>query len=117
MSSIKKDNTQQLAELERLEKEISELKKREQTEKEKKQQAPVGWGLTNRMSLKFRLIGIFAVFLAYLAFKSLSSLFLILTAFIVSIAIEAFVEFFQKKLKHRGLAIVIAYLICVIIIL
>jgi hypothetical protein len=83
LNSITSDNKKQLAELEKLEKQITELK-----EKEKGQSATAQFALTNRMSLKFRLIGLFAIFIAYFVFQSLSILFLILTAFIISIAIE-----------------------------
>lgn len=55
--------------------------------------------------------------IAYFIFKSLDIIFLILTAFIVSLAMEAIIDFFQKKLRHRGLAIILAYLWLVVLVL
>ena len=109
--SIKTDNKKQLAELERLEKQIEDLQASEL--KAKSDQAPV----TNRMMLKFRLIGIFAIFIAYVSYQSLNILYLILAAFIVSIAIEAIIEFLQKTLRHRGIAILLSYLFLVVLVL
>jgi lipopolysaccharide/colanic/teichoic acid biosynthesis glycosyltransferase len=115
LNSIKRDNKKQLAELERLEKlekQIAEFKKEEKT-----QPAPTQFGLTSRMSLKFRLIGLFTIFIAYFAYQSLSILFLILTAFIISIAIEGIIEFFQRRIGYRGIAILLAYALLIVIIL
>jgi predicted PurR-regulated permease PerM len=113
--SIKSDTTKQELELERLEKQIVELQEREK-EVEKTQSS---WGriLTNRTSLKFWLIGIVAMFLAYFIFKTIDILFLILTAFIVALAIEGVIEFFERKLRHRGIAIILAYLWVIILVL
>ncbi|MEI7563721.1 MAG: hypothetical protein WCJ39_09120 [bacterium] len=58
-----------------------------------------------------------AVFLAYFIFKTADILFLIFTAFIVSLAIESVIEFFQKSLRHRGIAIVLAYAGLIILVL
>jgi hypothetical protein len=69
--------------LEKLEQQIEELQKKE------KNAPPPGVFLTNRMSLKFWLIGIFAIFIAYIAYQSLEVIYLIIAAFIVSLAIEA----------------------------
>lgn len=115
LKSIKSDNTKQVLELERLEKQIVELQEREKAVE--KAQASWGWMLTNRTSLKFRLIGIVAMFLAYFIFKTIDILFLILTAFIVALAIEGVIEFFEKKLRHRGIAIILAYLWVIILVL
>jgi len=54
---------------------------------------------------------------AYFIFKAIDILFLILTAFIVALAIEAVIEFLQKKLRHRGIAIVLSYLGLIILVL
>ena len=108
LKSIKSDNRQQLAELEKLEQQIEELQK-----KEKQTPAPAVF-LTNRMSLKFWLIGIFAIFIAYIAYQSLEVIYLIIAAFIVSLAIEAIIDFFQHRLRHRGISIILAYALLLI---
>lgn len=115
LKSIKSDNTKQVLELERLEKQIVELQEKEKAV----EKAQTSWGriLTNRTSLKFWLIGIVAMFLAYFIFKTIDILFLILTAFIVALAIEGVIEFFERKLRHRGMAIVLAYLWVIILVL
>ena len=73
--------------------------------------------VTNRMMLKFWLIGLFAIFVAYISYQSLNILYLILAAFIVSLAIEAIIDFREKTLRHRGMAIILSYLLVVIFIL
>lgn len=118
LKSIKTDNKKQLVELERLEQQIEELQKAEK-ENEKNIKSWVAWwrGLTNRTSLKFWLIGLVVVMIAYFAFKSMDIIFLILTAFIVSLAVEAIIDFFQKKLRNRGIAIILTYLFLVLLVL
>lgn len=113
LKSIKTDNKKQLIELEKLEQQIEELQKAEK----EKQVTPSGWNLTNRTSLKFRLIGLVVFLIAYFVFKSLDILFLILTAFIVSLAMEAIVDFLSKKLRHRGISIIFSYLLLIILVL
>ena len=115
LKSIKSDNTKQVLELERLEKQIVELQEKEKAVE--KVQASGGRMLTNRTSLKFWLIGIIAMFLAYFIFKTIDILFLILTAFIVALAIEGMIEFFEKKLRNRWVAIILAYLGLIILVL
>ncbi len=108
--SIKSDNKKQLTELEKLEKEITQFK----TE-EKKQRYQ--FTFTNRTFLKFRIIGMIVIFLAYITFQSLNIIYLIFTAYIISLALEAIIDFFQRKLSHRGIAIVIAYFFLIILLL
>ncbi|UFX83380.1 AI-2E family transporter [Candidatus Absconditicoccus praedator] len=62
-----------------------------------------------RSILTFWLVGIFVVYLGYVLFDSLDLLYLVLAAFIISIAMEAVIDIFQKKLP-RILSIVLAYL-------
>jgi predicted PurR-regulated permease PerM len=100
-----------LAELEKLEQQIEDLQASEL--KAKTAQVLV----TNRMMLKFRLIGLFAIFIAYISYQSLNILYLILAAFIVSLAIEAIIDFWEKTLRHRGMAIILSYLLVVIFVL
>jgi len=109
--SIKSDNKKQLLELERLEKKIDELET-QKSEKDQNKILP-----SNRMFLKFWLIGLVVVFLAFLIFKSLNIIFLILTAYIVSLAVEGVIDFFQNKLSHRWIAIFLTYLLLVALVL
>lgn len=62
-----------------------------------------------RSILTFWLVWIFVVYLWYVLFDSLDLLYLVLAAFIISIAMEAVIDIFQKKLP-RILSIVLAYL-------
>ncbi len=110
--SLKSDNKKQLVELERLEKQIEELQTLE-----KQPQASAPFTLTSRMSLKFRGIGLFVIFLAYIIFQSLSIIYLVFTAYILSLAMEAIIDFFQKRVRNRGVAIFFAYLLFVIFVL
>jgi len=57
------------------------------------------------------------IFLAYITFQSLNIIYLIFTAYIISLALEAIIDFFQRKLSHRGIAIVIAYFLLIILLL
>jgi len=108
--SIKSDNKKQLTELEKLEKEITQFK----AEEKKQWYQPI---LTNRTFLKFWIIGMIVIFLAYITFQSLNIIYLIFTAYIISLALEAIIDFFQRKLSHRGIAIVIAYFLLIILLL
>lgn len=107
-NSFKKKNTQELSELKKLEKELENFKKNEK--KEPQLLVP-----TNRMFLKFRLIGMIVVFLAYISFKSLDVIYLIITAYIVSVSMEAIISFFQRRKISRWLSIFFAYLLFVIL--
>lgn len=117
LKSIKTDNKNQILELERLEKQIEELQKTEKENEAKLNSWSFAGGLTNRTSLRFWLIWLVVVLIAYFVFKSLDILFLILTAFIVSLAIEAIIDFLQRKLRHRGIAILLAYAFLVVLVL
>ena len=107
--SIKSDNRKQLLELEKLEKKLDEQQKQE-----KKQTTP--FVITNRMFAKFRVIGILVIFIGLLVYKSLTIIYLIFMAYIISLAMEAIIDFFQKKL-YREISIILAYLLIVIIFL
>jgi len=101
--SIKSDNRKELLELERLEKKIDEQ------QKEEKKQAQTNFVFTNRMFLKFRAFGILVVFFGLFVYQSLSIIYLIFMAYILSLAIEAIIMFIQKRVKYRGISIVLAY--------
>ena len=108
--SIKSDNRKQLLELEKLEKKLEEQQKQE------RKPAIVPFVFTNRMFVKFRIIGILVVFIGLFVYESLSIIYLIFMAYIISLAMEAVIDFFQKKL-YRGISIALAYLVIVVIFL
>lgn len=64
---------------------------------------------------KFRIIGALIVYASYLAFQSLSVIYLIAAAFIFSMVMDAPISFFAKRMQ-RGVAIFLAYFIMIIII-
>ncbi len=51
------------------------------------------------------------VYLSYLFYQSLDLLYLVLTAYIISIAMETIIEMFQNKIKSRWLSIFLSYII------
>ncbi len=109
--SIKSDNKKQLLELEKIEQMIDEQKK-EQKEEQKKIQAPIV--ITNRMFLKFWVIGILVVLLGFFVYQSLSIIYLICIAFILSIVMEAIIWLFYKRIHHRWISIALAYVLFVL---
>ena len=109
--SIKSDNRKELLELERLEKKLDE----QQKEEKKLIKAP--FVVTNRMFLKFWAFGILVLFFGLFVYKSLNIIYLIFMAYIVSLAIEAIIDFLQKRLQYRGISIFLAYLFVLIIVL
>lgn len=66
--------------------------------------------VSNPTIVKFWLIGAGIVFLAYIAFQSLEFLYLVLTAYILSIALEAIVMYLFNKWLSRGASIALTYL-------
>ena len=109
--SIKSDNKKELLELERLEKKLEEQKR------EEKKTTAVPFVLTNRAFMKFWVIGIIVIFIGLLVYKSLSIIYLIFMAYIISLAMEAIIDFVQAKIKYRELAIVLAYMVFIIVFL
>lgn len=57
------------------------------------------------------------VFLGFVFFKSLNVIYLILSAYIISIAMEAVIDMFQRTKLSRWLSIAIAYLLLIIFLL
>jgi len=106
--SIKSDNRKELLELEKLEKKLEEQQKAE------KKQISAPFVVTNRMMVKFWAIGILVIFMGMLIYTSVSIIYLIFMAYIISLAVEAIIDFLQKKLRHRGVAIILAYLLIII---
>ncbi len=107
LNSIKTDNRKDLLDLERLEKKIDEQQKQE-----KKSRVP--FAITNRMFVKFWAFGVLIIFIWLFIYQSASILYLIFMAYVLSLAMEAIIDFFQKKLVYRGISIAISYLLIII---
>ena len=107
--SLKTDNKKQLIELEKLEKRIEEMQWREKKSG--------GIVLDQRSFFKFWITGVLILFLAYIAFQSLEVIYLILAAYILSLAVEAIIDFFEKRMHSRAFSIVLAYLFVIILII
>lgn len=70
----------------------------------------------NKRIRTFRLSGVAIVYLGYLIFNSLDLIYLILTAFILAMATESLILFFQKRMA-RGRAMTLAYLALILFVL
>lgn len=110
LQSIKSDSKKQFLELQKIEKQLEAQK-----QQEKKTAAPLM--LTNRMFVKFWIIGVVVIFLGLFVYKSLSIIYLIFMAYIISLAMEAIIDFLQQKLRYRSISIFLGYLFIVIVIL
>jgi len=110
IKSLSKEDQQELAELKRLEDEIKDLQ-----DAQKKQKKEVR--ITNRDMIKFWFIAMVMVFLGYILYSSLDILYLIIAAYIVSIAIEAIIMMFEKYHVSRSISITISYILLVIFLL
>jgi hypothetical protein len=110
IKTLSKEDQQELAELKRLEDEIKDLQ-----ESQKKQKKEVR--ITNRDMIKFWFLGMVIAFLGYVLFSSLDILYLILAAYIVSIAIEAIIMMFEKYHLSRAMAITVSYILLIIFLL
>ncbi|MEI6426064.1 MAG: AI-2E family transporter [Candidatus Absconditabacteria bacterium] len=110
IKTLSKEDQKELAELQRLEDEVKELQ-----EVQKKQKKEVR--ITNRDMIKFWFFAMIMAFLGYVLFSSLDILYLILAAYIVSIAIEAVIVLFEHYHLSRSMSILISYLLLVIFLL
>lgn len=110
LTSLSPTDKKQLDEIKKLEKQIQSLQ--EEEKKDRKEMM-----ITNRHFIKFWFIGMLLVFLWYILFKSLDVLYLILTAYIVSIAMEAVVDMFQRIKFKRWVAIAVAYILLILFLL
>ena len=72
---------------------------------------------TTKLILKFWLIWLAIVILWYMMYISLSYIYMVIAAFIISLALEWFVVFRQRLTKSRGLWILITYLIATFFVL
>ena len=74
------------------------------------------WWTTSKM-IKFWLIWLLMVLLWYFWYSVLNIIFLIISAYIVSIIVESLVSYFEKKWLKRSLSLLISYVIFVVVIL
>ena len=72
---------------------------------------------TTKQILKFWLIWLAIVVLGYMMYISLSYIYMVIAGFIISLALEWCIVFWQRLTKSRGLWILITYLIALIFIL
>jgi predicted PurR-regulated permease PerM len=110
IKTLSKQDQQELAELKRLEDEVKELQ-----ESQKKQKKDLH--ITNRDMIKFWFFAMVMAFLGYVLFSSLNILYLILGAYIVSIAIVAIIMLFERYHFSRSMAITISYILLIIFLL
>lgn len=80
-----------------------------------KEKDTLGWWSTKKM-IKFWVFWLLIVFVWYLSYKVLDVIFLILSAYIVSIIMESFISRMQKRLS-RWLSIFLSYTMFLIILL
>jgi len=106
---LKSTTGDELIELKKLENKLIKLQ-----EEEKVTQDSVVW--SGKTMLRFWLTGLFVVFVWYISFASLDIVYLVITALIVSIAIEAVIEFFQK-LMPRWFSIGLSYVLLIVFVL
>ena len=111
IKGLTKEDQQQLAEIERLENEIKQFQ--EDQKKQKKSE----FRITNRDMIKFRFLAMVMTFLGYILYSSLNIIYLILAAYIVSIAIEAVVLLFERYRFSRSMAITVSYVLLIVFLL
>ncbi len=101
-------------------KELKELKKIENQLKKLKDSDVTQdtWSVFSGKSMfKFWIIWLLVVFLWYIAFKSLETLYLILAAYILSVAMEAIIDFFERIKFRRWISIAVTYILLMIFVL
>lgn len=109
-NKIKRTASKELEELEKVEDQLKKLRK---SEKGTDNAGFFDW----KSMFKFWIIWLLVVFLWYIAFQSLQIIYLIITAYILSVAIEAVIDFFERIRFRRGLAIAVSYFLLIIILL
>lgn len=100
--------------------EFKELKKVEaQLKKLKNSKEPTDtWSAFSGKSMfKFWIIWLLVVFLWYIAFRSLETIYLILAAYILSVAMEAIIDFFERIKFRRWISIAVTYIFLMIFVL
>lgn len=108
---MSKEDQQQLAEIERLENEIKQF------QEDQKKQKKAEFRITNRDMLKFWFFAMVMTFLWYIIYSSLNIIYLILAAYIVSIAIEAVIILFERYRFSRSMAITVSYMLLIVFLL
>ena len=99
--------------IKKLENKLQILNDSKDTPKEK-ETSPNIW--TGKIMFRFWFTWLLVVFLGYLGFKGLNIIYLVFTALIISIAMEAVISFFARRI-NRWISIVLSYLLLVILIL
>lgn len=74
------------------------------------------WWSTRKM-IRFWLIGLMIAALWYFSYNVLNWIFLIISAYIVSIIVETLISFFEKKKIKRSISILLAYFIFIVILI
>ena len=72
---------------------------------------------TTRLILKFWLVGLATVILWYMMYISLSYIYMVIAAFIISLALEGCIIFWQRLTKSRWIWILITYVIATFFVL
>lgn len=90
---------------------------REVVETETKDHQHVHRHVDTLLMVKFWWVGLAIVAVAYIIFQSLSALYLILGAYIISIALESVVLFFQNRGLSRWFSLTLSYIILVAVFL
>lgn len=98
----------QYQEIETLEHKVKELGKKEVISPS---------GLSVARILKFRVIGIILYYVSTLFFGVVDIIYLIITSYILSLAMESILEFFQKRGVARWFAIALGYFVVVTVLL
>lgn len=100
----------ELKELKKIENQLKRLKDTDVTQ-------DTWWVFPGKSMFKFWIIGLLVVFLWYIAFKSLETIYLILAAYILSVAMEAIIDFFERIRFRRWISIAVTYILFMIFVL
>ncbi|MBS8122239.1 AI-2E family transporter [Candidatus Vampirococcus lugosii] len=114
ISNIKNEKEKEFEKIEKIDKQIEENKNKK-TKLPKFDLDKSDKNDTSRF-LKFWLIGAMVAYISFVVFNSLNLLYLIIAAYIISIAMEILIEGFQKFLP-RVLGIIISYLLLLVLLL
>ncbi len=108
-NKIKKEKEQELKEIQQLDKSVTKEKKKSYIDEATKK-----YDLS--YILTFWLIWIFVLYIAYVLFNSLELLYLIIAAYIISIAMEVVIDFFQKFIP-RIASIIFSYVLLLLLLI
>ena len=93
----------------------SEIKTNKKLSSENKNTPTIGTFSTGQITL-FWIIGVGVVYIAYLAFQSLTLLYLILAAILISVAMESLIQVGARRMP-RGLSIGLSYFLLILFVL